>query len=632
MLFPLRVEDAAVDRTPVVSLAIAGICALAFVVSWVVPKNPDGIRPDALMELVQYYEEHPYLEVPDSFARAWPQAQARFDEMHEDAPATLDAATRELEQKHFESLVEDFEAEANASTLRRFALVPARGLLQPGWLTSMFLHFGWLHILGNLFFFYLTGPLLEDLWGRRFFGGFYLVGGLVAALAHFALDPHSPVPMAGASGAIAACMGAFSWRCATRKIRMAYWFGWFVRGTFLMPAWLWGGFWFACEVFSFATHSSGGVAVMAHIGGFLFGLGSAVALEKSGYEARSLAPAVQGKTTWTQHHGTDAAREALERGDKMAAAEAYRAVLKERPQDREAAVGLARHGGDAAPALALVQSLVTKGDGAHAWEIVVELGEAFDPDHVSERLAWQLAAAAQHAPEGAGDLPDRLDLAIARRGGALAPKALLRAAKRAVAAGRQDAARSHIAAARELPNVPMELLQQLDAIAAHVAPAVAAPPAHPAVAPVSAAAPAPAPAGGAVRILACKLLRLAEDALHLESAAGQQRRLEFNKVVGVGAAVVKTAEGPAILTDFVLSWGDGTQGPAAVRIAGPQLGLPALFPGLPAKDAYARFLGHILARTVGELLPSRDALAKGEYPKFQSVAALNAAFYGRARS
>jgi hypothetical protein len=96
--------------------------------------------------------------------------------------------------------------------------------------------------------------------------------------------------------------------------------------------------------------------------------------------------------------------------------------------------------------------------------------------------------------------------------------------------------------------------------------------------------------------------------------------------------VVKTEEGAAILTDLVLSWGDASQSPAAVRIAGPQLGLPALFPGLTAKDAYAKLLGHILARTVGELLPSRDALARGEYPKFQSVAALNAAFYGRTRS
>src|SRR5207302_3000725 len=173
-------------------------------------------------------------------------------------------ATRALEQTHLDSLIEDFATVAEASPMRRLGLVPARGLKQPGWLTHMFLHFGWMHLLGNMCFFYLVGPLLEDLWGRGFFGAFYLAGGMMAALAHFGIDPRSTVVMAGASGAIAACMGAFSYRCRSRRIRMAYMIGWIRRGTFLIPAWLWGGFWFAGEVFTLVSHSSEGVAVMAH--------------------------------------------------------------------------------------------------------------------------------------------------------------------------------------------------------------------------------------------------------------------------------------------------------------------------------------------------------------------------------
>ncbi len=102
--------------------------------------------------------------------------------------------------------------------------------------------------------------------------------------------------------------------------------------------------------------------------------------------------------------------------------------------------------------------------------------------------------------------------------------------------------------------------------------------------------------------------------------------------MGVGAAVVKTEAGVAILTDLVLRWADGARSAAAIRIPGAHLGLPSLFPGVPAKDAYAKFLDHVLARIPGKPLPSRDALARGEYPRFQSVAALNAAFYGEARS
>ena len=239
MIFPLRVEDATVDRLPVVSIGIAGLCALAFALTWILPANPTGVRGEEVREIVRYYGEHPYLALPESFARDYlsDRAAETLSGLHEDPPASLDRPTLEMEQRHLDSLLDAFEVEAGASSLRRFALVPARGVLQPGWLTAMFLHFGWMHILGNLFFFYLVGPLLEDLWGRAFFAGFYLLGGLIAALAHFGLDPHSAVPMAGASGAIAACMGAFTWRCAARKIRIAYWFAWFIRGTFLLPAW-----------------------------------------------------------------------------------------------------------------------------------------------------------------------------------------------------------------------------------------------------------------------------------------------------------------------------------------------------------------------------------------------------------
>ncbi len=646
LLFPLRVEDAEVDRLPTVSIGIAALCAAAFLLTWVLPKNPDGLRSDSFREIIHYYREHPYLTFQQQFADDYlsERAKTALQQMHEDPPVTLDDGTRDLEQQHLDSLIDDLQAQAEASALRRFGLVPARGLLQPGWLTHMFLHFGWLHILGNLFFFYLVGPLLEDVWGRRFFAGFYLVGGLVAALAHFAIDPHSKTVMAGASGAIAACMGAFSWRCAARRIRMAYWIGWFWRGTFLMPAWLWGGFWFAGEVFSLALHMSGGVAVMAHIGGFLFGFAAAVAIAKSGYEARTLAPAVQGQTTWTQHAGIDEARAALERGDNEAAASSYRAVLQEQPLDREASVGLARLQQDPAPALPLLQNLATRGELAKAWEVAIEIGPAFDPQRLPDKLAWQLAASSETA-EAAGDLPERLDAAIGARKGPLAAKALLRAARRCGAAGRTDDAHAYLAAALELPELAPEMRAQIDAAsrslssapqdnppeAAPPRPRAAAPAPAPTPAPSAAQVAAPVSAPGAVRILACKLVRLAEDALHVELASGKTRRVEFNRLVGVKAGVVTTPQGASILTDFVLSYGGEGEGPSAIRIPGAHLGLSSLFPGMPTKEAYSRLLAHVLERTLGEPQPGREAFARGEYPRFPNVAALNAAFYGAQR-
>ena len=608
-LFPLRVEDAEVDRVPWVSIGIAGLCVLVFLATWVLPANPEGIQPQAARDIVQYYREHPYLSLSDRFVGDYlrPGAKDALDQLHEDPPTSLDDPTRELEQHHLDSLIDDFEAQAGASALRRYALVPARGLVQPGWLTSMFLHFGWMHILGNLFFFYLTGPLLEDLWGRAFFGGFYLVGGLVAALAHFGMDPHSTTMMAGASGAIAACMGAFTYRCASRKIRMAYLIGWFKRGTFLMPAWLWGGFWFGGEVLSLLLHSSGGVAVMAHIGGFVFGFAAAVVISRSGYEAKKLTPAIAAQTVWEQHRGIDAAREALERGDGVAAANAYRDVLRERPDDREALVGLARLESDPARVEPLIQKLLAQGDKDGAWDAVIGLGPTFDAAKVSEKTAWQLAGAGASAPQGMRQVADQLDLAIGRKRGPLAAKALLRLARRCQSEGRLEEAREQMELARSLPDLAPEMKSQVEALALELG--LAPPP------------------PSAVRILTCRLLQFSDQALQVESQNGQQRTVELKTLLGVASGIVRTAQGASIVTDLILSFGDQAESPAAIRISGEQLGLPALYPGLPAKAAYAMFIARLLSYSKATPLPDKSALLRGEYPRFDSIAAMNAAFY-----
>ena len=179
-----------------------------------------------------------------------------------------------------------------------------------------------------------------------------------------------------------------------------------------------------------------------------------------------------------------------------------------------------------------------------------------------------------------------------------------------------------LAAARALPDLSPEMRAQIDAVERPPRGAGRA-----WAAPSSSFEPEEAPPS-AVRVLACKLVRLAEDALHVELASGKTRRIEFNRLVGVAAGVVPTTHGSAILTDFVLSWGGGTEAPSAIRIPGAQLGLASLFPGLPSKDAYARLMAYVLARVIGDPLPSREALANGEYPRFPSIAALNAAFYG----
>jgi len=141
-------------------------------------------------------------------------------------------------------------------------------------LTSLFLHAGWLHILGNMVFLHAFGPRVEDAMGRVKYTVFYLLSGLAASLAQTAMTPHSTLPSLGASGAIAGVMGAFIVISPGDEIKTLWFFGFLARVTFI-PAFLLIGVWFLIQLFdqvgSLADVQSGGVAYAAHVGGFLFG-------------------------------------------------------------------------------------------------------------------------------------------------------------------------------------------------------------------------------------------------------------------------------------------------------------------------------------------------------------------------
>jgi membrane associated rhomboid family serine protease len=145
-------------------------------------------------------------------------------------------------------------------------------------LSAMFMHGGWLHIIGNMIYLWAFGPEIEDAMGRVRYVVIYLLGGLVASLTQVVIDPSSTVPNLGASGAIATVMGAFLIIFPRDKIRTIVFLGWFVTIT-LIPAVLMIGFWFLIQLFSevgaLLQRQSGGIAYMAHVGGFVFGMGIA---------------------------------------------------------------------------------------------------------------------------------------------------------------------------------------------------------------------------------------------------------------------------------------------------------------------------------------------------------------------
>jgi membrane associated rhomboid family serine protease len=158
----------------------------------------------------------------------------------------------------------------------QWSAIPAQIVSGHHWitmLTAMFMHGSWSHIIGNMIFLWAFAPEIEDAMGRGRYLIFYLLGGLVAMLAQVAADPHSTVPNLGASGAIAAVMGAFLVTYPKDKIRTVLFIFIFGRITFI-PAVLLIGFWFLTQLFhagAVAQVQSGGVAYLAHVGGFIFG-------------------------------------------------------------------------------------------------------------------------------------------------------------------------------------------------------------------------------------------------------------------------------------------------------------------------------------------------------------------------
>jgi len=158
----------------------------------------------------------------------------------------------------------------------QWSAIPAQIFSGHHWitiLTAMFMHGSWSHIIGNMIFLWAFGPEIEDAMGPVRYLAFYLLGGMVAMLAQCVADPHSTIPNLGASGAIAAVMGGFLVTYPRDRIKAVLFFFVFARVTFV-PSALLIGFWFLTQLWhagAVAHVQTGGVAYLAHVGGFIFG-------------------------------------------------------------------------------------------------------------------------------------------------------------------------------------------------------------------------------------------------------------------------------------------------------------------------------------------------------------------------
>ncbi len=236
----------------------------------------------AIEERVQraagYYVEHPWLELRAPLSTLLP-------DLARTVPPRTPAPEAELaeQQAELDRYTEDIEQARHQLSSWRYGYHHARGEW-PGLLTHQFLHGGVMHLLFNMWFLWLVGCNVEDAWGRLLFPTFYLSGGAVAGLVHAWMMGSGSLTLIGASGAVAAAMGAFLVGFARTKIR----FFWLLLRpmTFAAPAYVMLPLWVVGEFVSGVADTGAGVAHWAHVGGFAYGFLVALGLRLSGVEKR----------------------------------------------------------------------------------------------------------------------------------------------------------------------------------------------------------------------------------------------------------------------------------------------------------------------------------------------------------
>jgi membrane associated rhomboid family serine protease len=312
-------------RWPVITFALIGLNVLIFLGTHWKIEEQEPARVQVRSHVLLLAADHPELKMTQDVekfvgdvkrnlpAATWNQLLAN-DRKSIDA---WDARTRLLDdpdqlQAEMDSLGSAFAEVQKTSILDNYAYVPARPRAL-ACLTSMFLHGGWLHLIGNMWFLWLSGFILEDRWGRIIYPVFYLLAGVVATMFHALFYPSSLAPLLGASGAIAGLMGAFLVRFPRLKIEMLAFLLLF-RARFKMEAYWLLPMWFLMEISDGAlSGQASGVAHWAHVGGFLCGAVGALVIARTGWEQKANA-VIEDKIGWSADPAVVEATELMEKG------------------------------------------------------------------------------------------------------------------------------------------------------------------------------------------------------------------------------------------------------------------------------------------------------------------------------
>ena len=393
IVVPIGREGSAVQRQPFVTYGLIAVNVIAFLLFCLGSPEQERVAVvESWDHTITFIRERPNLRVPadvmdlmprDIRQRAIPPAPSIFDWKTAKDQKTLDEMAADLRQR-YESVA-----------VVRLAYVPAIGSITTLF-TSMFLHGGLFHLLGNMFFLFATAPFIEEAYGRAVFLVLYLTGGLVATLTFGSLHPNSIVPLIGASGAIAAVMGAYLVRFTLSRLRFLFVpviFLPFWNFRFSAPALVVLPLWLLEQIVSIPAEDDSGVAITAHIGGFAYGLLFAGVMRLIIREKKSVVrAAASAKATKFADPRVASAAASMQRGDIETANRDVSAILAEQPRNPEAlrfALDLAMKANDAKAidglATRLLEVYIASNDKAHAAELIAKVRRTGHIRHFLER-------------------------------------------------------------------------------------------------------------------------------------------------------------------------------------------------------------------------------------------------------
>jgi membrane associated rhomboid family serine protease len=311
MIIPIGHESNEVKRLPWITFIIIGLCLLIHIFTTSEMKTYNQNLQTVSKEIFKFYTERPYLELDKEIDKYFNiKFKGQEDDLFKDilslgvekpGPTVIAKEQNQLDQLTKKLL----DIKKNVS-LRKWGFRPYdRSFINL--ITYMFFHLGWLHLLGNMFFLYLCGPFIEDVWGKLIYSSLYVLAGMISALLYSFQYPQTDA-LIGASGAISGMMGVFLIRYWKTKIRFFYVFSLSSKGVFEAPAWAMLPIWFFVELFNaMMMHSANlrseeGVAHWAHIWGFLFGVAIALILKWLSIEKKYLTPKEEPKSLYVDKY------------------------------------------------------------------------------------------------------------------------------------------------------------------------------------------------------------------------------------------------------------------------------------------------------------------------------------------